>query len=155
MRNFISGLMKFTTIVVAVCILGATAAQAADKPPASSNPNIASIPQPLSKADAALYRQIFAAQVKGSWRRANRLIKKLSNRLLLGHVQAQRYLHRTHYRSRYKELAAWLKDYADHPDAPRIYKLSRAAPTCFAQADDLFRKRQWRNRAQRSSRTAL
>jgi soluble lytic murein transglycosylase len=124
LRNFISGLMKFTTIVVAVCILGATAAQAADKPPASSNPNIASIPQPLSKADAALYRQIFAAQVKGSWRRANRLIKKLSNRLLLGHVQAQRYLHRTHYRSRYKELAAWLKDYADHPDAPRIYKLA-------------------------------
>ena len=39
-------------------------------------------------------------------------------------MQAQRYLHPTHYRSRYKELAVWLKHYADHPDAKRIYKLA-------------------------------
>jgi soluble lytic murein transglycosylase len=121
--------MSVATSVVAVCVmavwvLSAPPSQAADNAPAPSNPIIASIPQPLSKADAALYRQIFAAQENGSWRRADRLIKKLSNRLLLGHVQAQRYLHRTHYRSRYPELAAWLKDYADHPDARRIYKLA-------------------------------
>ena len=132
--------------------------------PAPSNPIIASIPQPLSKADAALYREIFAAQEKGSWRRADRLIKKLSNRLLLGHVQAQRYLHRTHYRSRYPELAAWLKDYAEPSRRaadlqagaePQATALSCPPATCSAQTDDLFRKRQWRHRAQRSTRAAL
>jgi len=82
------------------------------------------LPQPLSEEDAKLYRQIFSVQRKGDWRRANRLIKKLSNRILLGHVQAQRYLHPTRYRSRYLELSKWLKEYADHPDARRIYKLA-------------------------------
>ncbi len=44
--------------------------------------------------------------------------------MLLGHVLAQRYLHPTHYISRYPELAAWLERYADHPDATRIRKLA-------------------------------
>ena len=33
-------------------------------------------------------------------------------------------MHPTHYRSRYRELSTWLKNYADHPDAKRIYKLA-------------------------------
>ena len=103
------------------CIAVSWASEKTEPPP---NAIIASIPAPLSKADAALYHRIFTHQRKGDWRRANRLIKKLTNRMLLGHVQAQRYLHPTRYRSRYVELAAWLKDYADHPDARRIYKLA-------------------------------
>ena len=83
-----------------------------------------SIPNVLSKADANIYRRIFSTQKRGSWRSANKLISKLENKLLLGHVQAQRYLHPTKYRSRYVELARWLKAYADHPDARRIYKLA-------------------------------
>ena len=43
----------------------------------------------------------------------------------MGHVMAQRYLHPTKYRSRYKELKAWMAKYADHPDAPRLYKLAK------------------------------
>jgi soluble lytic murein transglycosylase-like protein len=43
----------------------------------------------------------------------------------MGHVLAQRYLHPTKYRSHYKELKAWMAQYADHPDAPRLYKLAR------------------------------
>ena len=42
----------------------------------------------------------------------------------MGHVQAQRYLHPTKYRSRFIELAKWMRTYADHPDARRIYKLA-------------------------------
>lgn len=82
------------------------------------------IPNILSVADKQLYQRIFELQIGGKWKRANKLISKLENRILLGHVQAQRYLHPTRYRSRYVELAKWLKVYADHPDARRIYKLA-------------------------------
>lgn len=78
----------------------------------------------LSASDRDTYQKIFALQKRGDWRRADQLIKKLNDKILLGHVQAQRYLHPTKYRSRYIELARWLKKYADHPDARRIYKLA-------------------------------
>ena len=42
----------------------------------------------------------------------------------MGHVLAQRYLHPTKYRSRYNELERWLRYYADHPEARRIYRLA-------------------------------
>lgn len=88
------------------------------------NPAGMALPQPLSDEDVALYRRIFTLQDKGAWRRADREIKQLSSDLLLGHVKAQRYLHPTRYRSRYRELATWMKHYADHPEARRIYKLA-------------------------------
>jgi soluble lytic murein transglycosylase-like protein len=78
----------------------------------------------LSAADVGRYRNIFALQVDGGWEEADRLIGQLENELLLGHVLAQRYLHPTRYRSRYKELASWLEQYADHPDADRLYRLA-------------------------------
>ncbi|MEQ8666815.1 MAG: lytic transglycosylase domain-containing protein [Rhodospirillales bacterium] len=80
--------------------------------------------RPLSSADEALYREIFSVQENGDWKRADRLIAELSDRLLLGHVLAQRYLHPTKYRSKYKELKDWMAEYADHPQANRIYKLA-------------------------------
>jgi soluble lytic murein transglycosylase-like protein len=82
------------------------------------------LPTPLSDGDVAIYRRIFAHQKKGQWRRADREIRRLTNPLLLGHVKAQRYLHPTRYRSRYKELAGWLRHYNDHPEARRIHKLA-------------------------------
>ena len=82
------------------------------------------IPKPLSERDAELYEQIFAVQEQGRWDDADRLISRLSDDVLMGHVMAQRYLHPTAYRSRYKELKDWLASYADHPQAPRIYKLA-------------------------------
>ncbi len=83
-------------------------------------------PRILSDADAERYRRIFNVQEDGDWRRADALIGKLDDKLLLGHVLAQRYLHPTAYRSKYKELKDWLGEYADHPDAPRIYALARS-----------------------------
>lgn len=82
------------------------------------------IPKPLSDRDAELYEQIFAVQEQGRWKDADRLISRLSDDVLMGHVLAQRYLHPTAYRSRYKELKDWLASYADLPQAPRIYKLA-------------------------------
>ncbi len=95
-----------------------------DEAVASPRIHQSELPWPLTKADAQRYRLIFALQQSGRWRDADRTIATIGNNLLMGHVLAQRYLHPTHYRSRYHELASWLKSYAGHPDARRIYKLA-------------------------------
>ena len=81
-------------------------------------------PKVLSLNDVDRYRDIFRIQKDGYWPEANALIARLENPLLLGHVLAQRFLHPTKYRSRYKELKDWMAVYSDHPDATRIYKLA-------------------------------
>ena len=78
----------------------------------------------LSKSDQRLYREIFTLQEKGRWRQADKRIRKLENRLLMGHVLYQRYMHPRAYRSRYKELRGWLAQYARQPGAEKIYKLA-------------------------------
>lgn len=98
--------------------------QAALGGPEFDNSTAASVPKPLSERDAKLYEQIFAVQKDGRWKDADRLISRLSDDVLMGHVMAQRYLHPTAYRSRYHELKGWLAKYADLPEADRIYKLA-------------------------------
>lgn len=115
-----------------VCTLapnGATAGQpevrvAAMSPGGGATQREADLPRVLSDADAARYAHIFGLQVAGKWHAADDEIAKLGNRVLMGHVMAQRYLHPTRYRSKYRELKTWLKSYADHPQARRIYKLA-------------------------------
>jgi hypothetical protein len=82
------------------------------------------LPKVLSDDDAELYREIFRLQESGKWKAADKLIARLDDRMLMGHVLFQRYMHPTAYRSRYKELKRWLDRYADHPGAKRIYKLA-------------------------------
>ena len=82
------------------------------------------LPTILSYKDIKRYREIFALQKIGEWSAADRQIRKLENRVLIGHLLAQRYLHPTAYRSKFEELRRWLKHYADHPDAGRIYRLA-------------------------------
>lgn len=82
------------------------------------------LPTPLSIADAVKYREIFRLQEDGHWKDAGKLIAKLKDDLLLGHVQHQRYMHPTKYRSTYKELKTWMGRFADHPDAKRVYSLA-------------------------------
>ncbi|MEC7490293.1 MAG: lytic transglycosylase domain-containing protein [Pseudomonadota bacterium] len=108
---------------------------------ATGKPNAVSIPNVLTEKDASLYRRIFKSQKRGAWRRANKLVAKLDNQLLLGHVRAQRYLHPTKYRSQYIELARWMKIYSDHPDARRIYRLAlRRKPKNFRHPVRPYRK---------------
>lgn len=82
------------------------------------------LPQILPDADVTLYQDIFELQEDGKWKDADRLIAQLKDKVLMGHVMAQRYLHPTRYRSRYKELKAWMAKYADLPEAGQIYKLA-------------------------------
>ena len=88
----------------------------------------------LSGEDARLYREIFALQAKGAWGDADKRIGRLNDRVLLGHLLAQRYLHPTSYRSKFSELAAWLDHYPDHPQAARIYRLAKIRRTSGARA---------------------
>ena len=82
------------------------------------------LPSILGETDVSRYRVIFSLQKNGEWKAADKIINTLENRVLMGHVLAQRYLHPTKYRSRYRELKAWMDQYADHPDARRLYKLA-------------------------------
>ena len=91
------------------------------QPPSST---ISELPKPLSEADAEHYRQIFALEREGNWRGADGEIAKLENKLLLGHVLAQRYLHPRLYHATRPELAEWLAKYLDLPEATQIYALA-------------------------------
>lgn len=78
------------------------------------------LPQILSQSDITLYQKIFNLQEKGDIASAEKLVKKLGNRILVGHVLSQKYLHPTAWRSSYTELRNWLEIYNDHPAASRI-----------------------------------
>ena len=119
-----------TVLLSAVCIIAALAQ------PAGANPvHIAALenadhrasvnfPKILKEADINLYEEIFTVQESGDLNRADKLIAKLDDKILVGHVLAQRFLHPTKYRSQYKELKDWLAKYGDHPQARRLYKLA-------------------------------
>ncbi len=86
---------------------------------------VAGLPTVLDATSLALYRQIFQSQAAGQWGQADGEIARLTDKMLMGYVGAQRLLARN-YTARYDQLAAWLQDYNDHPDAPAIYKLAVA-----------------------------
>jgi soluble lytic murein transglycosylase len=81
------------------------------------------LPAILSKKDRALYLDIFRAQKKSDWDAATTATAQISDKLLMGHVLAERYLNR-HYNSTPTELAAWLADYPNYPQARDIYALA-------------------------------
>ncbi len=81
------------------------------------------IPDVLSAADRLAYTRIFELQEKADWKTADRAIKLLDDSILMGHVLAQRYLHKA-YVSKPEELTEWLKHYKDLPQAKQIYALA-------------------------------
>ena len=94
----------------------------------ASNDNIKKI---LSLDDIKIYKKIFEIQklpIKSKksreWKKVDDLIKDLNNRILLGNVYAERFLHPTGWRSSYTDLKNWLDKYNDHPDATRITRIA-------------------------------
>ena len=79
----------------------------------------------LFESDKELYKQIFNAQKTGNWEVANSSISKLSDKLLLGDVLADRYLHR-HYDTSSAEIINWLKAYSDHLQASEMLELANS-----------------------------
>ncbi len=78
----------------------------------------------LSEEDVNNYQQAYLFQEQCKWKSANRYILKIQNKTLIGHIYAQKFLHPNCYKSKYLELYYWLKNYSDHPQAKRIYKLA-------------------------------
>src|SRR3546814_11715749 len=66
-------------------------------------------PRVLSSEDTVRYRAIFHLQEDGRWKEADVFIDSLQDRILLGHVLYQRYMHPTRYRSSYEELRSWME----------------------------------------------
>ncbi len=87
-------------------------------------PGLGAVEAVLSEADVDNYRAIFALQEDGRWSDAKALTRRLQDRRLMGYVLAQKYLHPTKYRSKYKELRQWMAKYADHPQARQIHRLA-------------------------------
>jgi soluble lytic murein transglycosylase-like protein len=81
------------------------------------------LPAVLSTDDRDRYRRIFQAQAGGQWGAADAEIAQLKDKVLMGYVGAQRLLAPSHQAS-YEQLASWLQDYNDHPDAPAVYRLA-------------------------------
>jgi len=79
----------------------------------------------LSPDDVVLYRTAFDLQQTGEWRAADRVIARISDDVLMGHVLFQRYMHPTAYRSAFNELFNWMRTYRDHPGANRVYRLAQ------------------------------
>lgn len=130
LRRLAVTLLLGTTMVVGVQVpaIGQRADQTAMSVPRPAlQGGVAGFPQPLAPSDATRLRRIFELQGRGEMTAAAREVERLDDRRLLGHVLADRWL-RGHQPS-LPELAAWLTDYADHPDAPAIYAmLARLAP---------------------------
>jgi soluble lytic murein transglycosylase len=80
-------------------------------------------PEILSGTDREKYLSVLAAQKKGDWTRADKLISQLSDKRLMGYMLADRYLH-PRYKSKYSELKSWMAQYATQPGADRIYALA-------------------------------
>src|SRR5579859_2108703 len=75
------------------------------------------LPTILSESDLATYRQAFEHQRLGQWSAADRDITHLDNSLLAGHLLASRYM-TPGYHASGEELAGWMAQYADLPQAP-------------------------------------
>ena len=82
----------------------------------------AALAQPLAPSEAIRVRRVFALQDRGSLAEATRETGLVNDPVLLGHIQAHRYLGRFH-RSTVAELTEWMARFADHPDAPAIHDL--------------------------------
>ena len=92
---------------------------------AGTNAQTIPVSDTLNAKDQNLYRDIFKAVNEGKISRARDLSGQVKNGLLLGHVNAEILLHPA-YKAPHEELRVWLSDYADHPQAQKIYVLARA-----------------------------
>jgi len=82
----------------------------------------AGLPTVLDAENLQHYRRVFQLQASKEWAAADAELQKITDKTLMGYVGAQRML--SSYPATYEQLAAWLQEYNDHPDAPAIYKLA-------------------------------
>lgn len=111
-------------VLTAIFTVAVTVKPAAAQERTEPTPSV-SIPQILSDADIKRYQRIFELQQQAQWKQADKMIKRVENPILMGHIRFERLMHPTGYRSKYSELAAWMKRHADQPNAWRVYRLAK------------------------------
>ena len=118
---------------------GAEVVRTAALPPSTQNVREADLPTVLAYEDVRRYRRIFELQEAGNWGASDLEIGQINDRVLMGEVLAQRYLHKG-YHTTYSELAEWMANYADQPQARNIYPLAvkRHAGSAPAPAKPVF-----------------
>lgn len=119
-RTISSAMFLIITILFTAAGADRLQAQTAQADRAETSHIASSLPAILSPQDIELYQQIFALQEAGEIKKAAKRIEGLENKILLGHLLSQKYLHPTAWRSSYTELKDWLNHYSDHPAASRI-----------------------------------
>jgi soluble lytic murein transglycosylase-like protein len=81
-------------------------------------------PRVLSPADVHLYREIFADEEAGRFVDAKALVANLSDRSLVGYVEAEHFLSPKAKHVTAKQLEAWLEDHDNLPVAARVRELA-------------------------------
>jgi soluble lytic murein transglycosylase-like protein len=117
--------MKRTFVLaVAMAALLAPASVRADPDLPGVEPAGGAAPHVLSAEDARRYREIFADEADGRFEAGRALIADLSDRSLMGYVEAEHYLSPHAGRAGVADLAKWLDEYAELPVAERIRALA-------------------------------
>lgn len=80
------------------------------------------LPAVLKPADIERYQRIFDLQAEGRIAEAERELKRIEDRILVGHVLHQRYTRPGDPGGDFAALSAWMKQYRDHPGAEEIYR---------------------------------
>jgi soluble lytic murein transglycosylase-like protein len=78
----------------------------------------------LSSEDARLYRAVFEDESSGQFEHAHALSAEISDRCLMGYVEAEEFLATHKKRIPLAQLVSWLETYGDLPIAPTIYELA-------------------------------
>jgi len=81
-------------------------------------------PAVLSAEDARRYRAVFEAESDGHFEQAHALAAEISDRSLMGYVEAEEYIAPHKKRVPLATLVSWLETYGDLPIAPRIHELA-------------------------------
>lgn len=102
------------TLVLALTALGGLA---------HADENDRRAPSALSPADRLSYTTAFDALRRGDLEAARASARQAQDRVLLGTVEFERLFHTSHTAT-YEELAAWLEEYSDLPNADRVYNLA-------------------------------
>jgi soluble lytic murein transglycosylase len=106
----------------AALVSAANATSAADL--GSDQPSF--MPHALSASDVRLYREIFADEEEGRFAAAKSRLAEVSDRSLVGYVEAAHFLSPHAHRIPIKTLTAWLAEYDNLPVASRIHELAEA-----------------------------
>lgn len=112
--------MKRTLLMAAGVVAAIVAASSA----LADTADQVTTPRVLSAEDVRLYREIFADEQTGQFAAAKTLVAELSDRCLIGYVEAEHYLSPRAKHTTLAQLTEWLANYGDLPIAERIRALA-------------------------------